>query len=156
MTSCHFCFKIASSSAADFCSSHSSKFRFKQQNIVVAVKSILIKGRMVFNMIEKQFQFQQVNSKIIERIIDDDNVNINHMVLPKGNALPEHFSNSNVYMIVSRGNITLRLDEQQEHIYPSGSIIAIPYNTKMNISNRNDEILEFFVVKAPSPRFFNK
>ena len=107
-------------------------------------------------MIEKQFQFQQVNSKIIERIIDDDNVNINHMVLPKGNALPEHFSNSNVYMIVSRGNITLKLDEQQEHIYPSGSIIAIPYNTKMNISNRNDEILEFFVVKAPSPRFFNK
>jgi hypothetical protein len=41
MTSCHFCFKIAASSAADFCSSHSSKFRFKQQNLVNAVKSIL-------------------------------------------------------------------------------------------------------------------
>lgn len=107
-------------------------------------------------MIEKQFKFQLVNSKVIERIIDDENVNINHMVLPKGDALPEHYSNSNVYMVVIRGSITLRLDDQEEHIYPSGSILNIPYKTKMNVCNQFDEILEFFVVKAPSPQFYTK
>jgi len=107
-------------------------------------------------VIEKQFKFQQVNTKQIEKIIDDDHVNINHMVLTKGDALPEHYSNSNVYMIVTRGSITLRLDEQEEHTYPSGSILNIPYKKKMNISNQHDEILEFFVVKAPSPRFYNE
>lgn len=105
--------------------------------------------------IEKQFLFQKTDSKIIERIIDDDNVNINHMVLPKGEALPEHYSNSNVYMVVIRGIITLRLNEQDEHNYPSGSILTIPFKTKMNVSNKYDEVLEFFVVKAPSPRKFN-
>jgi quercetin dioxygenase-like cupin family protein len=105
-------------------------------------------------MIENKFLFQQTNSKLIERVIDDNNVNINHMVLPKGDALPEHYSNSNVYMIVVRGNITLRLDDQEEHVYPLGSILNIPYKTKMNVFNQHDEILEFFVVKAPNPRFY--
>jgi quercetin dioxygenase-like cupin family protein len=105
-------------------------------------------------MIEKKFLFQQADNKLIERVVDDNNVNINHMILPKGDALPEHYSNSNVYMIVVGGNITLKLDDQEEHVYPSGSILNIPYKTKMNVFNQHDEILEFFVVKAPSPKFY--
>ncbi|MDN5277692.1 MAG: hypothetical protein PWR01_1657 [Clostridiales bacterium] len=50
-------------------------------------------------MVEKKFVFQQVDDKVIERIVDDENVNINHMILKKGDALPQHYSNSNVYMI---------------------------------------------------------
>lgn len=102
-------------------------------------------------MVEKQFVYTQAETKIIERIISDENLDINHMILLKSQALPEHFSNSNVYMIVVRGTVTLRLDEQEEHSYPQGSIITIPYQTKMNVSNQLDETLEFFVVKAPSP-----
>ena len=105
-------------------------------------------------MIEKKFNFSQTNIKLIERILEDENIGINHMVLPKGDALPEHYSNSHVYMIVIRGNITLGLDDQEAHEYPQGSIINIPYNTKMNVSNQYDDILEFFVVKSPSPRSF--
>ncbi|MGI6554554.1 MAG: cupin domain-containing protein [Bacillota bacterium] len=103
-------------------------------------------------MLEKQFNFTHTDSKIIERIIEDENVGINHMVLGKSDALPEHYSNSNVYMIVVRGQVSLRLNEQEEHTYPSGSIINIPFKTKMNVSNQSEDILEFFVVKAPSPK----
>ena len=39
-------------------------------------------------MLEKQFNFTQTDSKIIERIIEDDNVAINHMVLGKSNLCP--------------------------------------------------------------------
>jgi quercetin dioxygenase-like cupin family protein len=105
-------------------------------------------------MLETKYSYTMSDSKTIERIISDDNADINHMVLPKGDALPEHYSNSNVYMIVVRGNITLRLNEKEEHSYPAGNIINIPYNTKMNVYNKDDEILEFFVVKAPSPKAF--
>lgn len=105
-----------------------------------------------FKMVEKQFRYTQSDSKVIERIIEDDHVGINHMILRKSEALPEHYSNSNVYMIVARGNVTLQLDEQQANTYPAGSIMTIPYKTKMNVSNQDEETLEFFVVKAPSPR----
>jgi quercetin dioxygenase-like cupin family protein len=77
------------------------------------------------------------------------------MVLPKGEALPEHYANSNVYMIVSRGAVSLQLNDQDTHVYPHGSIITIPFKTKMNVSNSNDETLELFVLKAPSPRIMN-
>lgn len=102
-------------------------------------------------MIEKKFQYTQSNQKTIEKIILDDNVNINHMILPKGEGLPEHFSNSNVYMIVAKGTVSLELDDQERHDYPAGSILNIPYNTKMNVRNYNGEDVELFVVKSPAP-----
>lgn len=102
-------------------------------------------------MVEKLYSFSLADAKVIERIIEDDNAAINHMILKRDDALPEHRANSNVYMIVVRGNITLQLDDQQPHYYPHGSILAIPYRTLMNVSNQNNEVAEIFVVKSPSP-----
>ncbi len=103
-------------------------------------------------MVENEFRFTMSNEKVIERVLEDDNVGINHMVLRKSEALPEHYSNSNVYMIVARGQVTLQLDDQEPHAYAAGGIVTIPYKTKMNVYNERDEVLELFVVKAPSPR----
>lgn len=105
-------------------------------------------------MLEKNYKFTVSDTKNIERIIDDDNVNINHMVLTTGTGLPEHYSNSNVYMIIVRGTITLKLCEQEPQKYVAGQIIRIPYNVKMNVNNFDEEVLEFFVVKSPSPKHY--
>lgn len=102
-------------------------------------------------MIEKLYNFASGQVKTIERIVEDDFAAINHMILGQNDALPEHNANSNVYMIIVRGRITLRLDDQAEQTYPAGTIVAIPYRTHMQISNQNGETLEFFVIKAPSP-----
>lgn len=103
-------------------------------------------------MLEEQYAFSKSTQKLIEKILEDDHAGINHIILPKGDALPEHYTNSNVYMIIISGTMTLRLTGQEEHNYPGGSIITIPFHTKMNVANRHDELLEFFVVKAPSPK----
>lgn len=101
---------------------------------------------------ETKHEFTRTDQKTIEKVVDDTNVAINHMVLPKGEALPEHNANSNAYMIVVRGQLTLKLEGREEHIYPAGSVVAVPYGMRMHPRNKNDEVLEFFVVKAPSPR----
>lgn len=105
-------------------------------------------------MHEKIYDFSTSETKNIEKLIDDDHLLLNHMVLPKGEGLPEHYSNSNVYMIVIKGSMTLVLDEQEPHLYSCGQIINIPYHTKMNVNNFNESILEFFVIKSPNPRSF--
>ena len=107
-------------------------------------------------MIEQKYEFTLSDSRTVERIVSDGNADINHIILRKGDRLPEHNTNSSVYMIVVRGEISLRLEEQDECTYPAGNIIAIPYNTKMNARNNREEVLEFFVVKAPSPKTFPK
>lgn len=98
------------------------------------------------------YAFSRADSKAIERIVDSDNVAINHMVLPAGEALPEHSANSNVYMIVVRGELTLRLDGQEGLVYGAGTIVSIPYLTRMHPVNKGDEVLELFVIKAPGPK----
>lgn len=113
-------------------------------------------GRSEDKIVEKKFPFTLTNNKHIERILEDDNVAINHMVLPKGEGLPKHYSDSNVYMIVTRGQITLELNDKKANSHPAGSILNIPYKTKMNVYNTQDGVTELFVVKAPSPKTMRK
>jgi len=110
----------------------------------------------VNKLIEKDFNFSNGDTKLIEKIISDGNVDLNHMIFPKDEGLPVHNANSNVYMIVIRGQLTLQLDDQEPHNYARGKIINIPYGTKMDVGNKDDEVLEIFVVKAPSPFNYNK
>lgn len=107
-------------------------------------------------MIEKLYEFSVTDTKTIERVIDDENVNINHIVLDKGGSLPVHNANSNVYLVVVRGTLFVNLAEQDTHAYSAGSIVNVPYGTKMYIRNEDDALLEFFVFKSPNPRFFSE
>ncbi|MDJ0304760.1 cupin domain-containing protein [Dehalobacter sp.] len=103
-------------------------------------------------MIEQVFKMNTGNEKTIEKVIQDDNLHFNHMILNKDEGLPEHFSNSNVYMTVLKGVLSIGLNEQEIHQYEAGTILKIPFNTKMNVKNHNEQVLELIVVKAPAPK----
>lgn len=105
-------------------------------------------------MLEKKYDYTESNKKIIEKIIDDENINLNHVILPPGEKLPEHYTNSNVYLIITKGSMTLKLESQEPAVYPHHAFVNIPFNTKMNLSNQGKSILEFFIVKSPNPKHF--
>lgn len=102
-------------------------------------------------MIEKVYNMTSSNNRTVEMLISDENVHYLHMIFNKDEGLPEHFSNSTVYMTVLKGTLSIGLDEQEIHEYKQGSILKIPYKTKMNVGNKHDDILELIVVKAPAP-----
>ena len=103
-------------------------------------------------MIEKAYELSMADEKTVERVIFDENIHYLHMVFPKGEGLPDHFSNSNVYMTVVRGKLSIGLDNQEIHGYPAGTLLRIPFQTKMNVRNLDDAVLELIVVKAPAPK----
>lgn len=103
-------------------------------------------------MVEQVFELSVSNEKTVEKVIFDENIHYLHMVLNKDEGMPEHFSNSNVYMTVVRGRLSIGLDEQDIHEYSAGTLLKIPFQTKMNIRNMHDETLELIVVKAPAPK----
>ena len=103
-------------------------------------------------MVEKVFTLSTGNDRIVEKVIMDENLHYMHMVFNKDEGLPEHFSNSNVYMTVVRGTLSIALDEQEIHEYNAGSILKIPFQTKMNVKNLHSETLELIIVKAPAPK----
>ncbi len=104
-------------------------------------------------MIEKPYPFTQSNQKVIEKLVGDDVAMINHVVLPAGEALPEHYSDSNVYLIVVEGSLTIQLEDQKANSYEA-SVVNVPFHTRMNISNTGKQALAFFIVKAPHPRVY--
>lgn len=103
-------------------------------------------------MIEELFQLTHTDEKTIKKIVMDENVHYIHMIFGKDEGLPEHFANSNVYMTVLRGTLSIRLDDQDTHEYASGSLLKIPHKTRMNVGNKHDDILELIVLKAPAPQ----
>jgi len=102
-------------------------------------------------MIEQVFDLYKGDDKAIEKVVFDENVHYLHMVFNKEEGLPEHLSNSNVYMTVIRGRLSISLDEQDTHEYEAGTLLKIPFKTKMNVRNLHPETLELIVVKAPAP-----
>ncbi len=98
------------------------------------------------------FRLAQGEDKTIEKVILDENIHYLHLILPNGDGLPEHFSNATVYMTVVRGKLSIGLNDQNILNYEGGTLLKIPYNTKMNVKNLHDEALELIIVKAPAPK----
>lgn len=102
-------------------------------------------------MTEQIFKISTGDEKTVEKVIMDENIHYLHMVFNQNEGLPEHFSNSMVYMTVLRGKLSIGLNEQEIHAYEKGTVLKIPFQTKMNVKNLNSEVLELIVVKAPAP-----
>ena len=102
-------------------------------------------------MVEQIFGLSRGNEKAVEKVLFDDNIHYLHMVFNKDEGLPEHFANSNVYMTVVRGKLSIALDDQDIHEYEAGTLLKIPFQTKMNVKNLQTDTLELIVVKAPAP-----
>jgi len=103
-------------------------------------------------VVEQVFELARGDEKAVERVIFDEHVHYLHMVFNKGEGLPEHFSNSNVYMTVVRGRLSIGLNDQDIHEYEAGTLLKIPFQTKMNVKNLHTETVELIVVKAPAPK----
>jgi len=102
----------------------------------------------------KKTQFKlNYDSKTIEKLIGNPEIMINHFMFGKNEGLPVHNSNSNIYMIILRGKLSLSLNED-DNTHCAGEILTIPYGVKMHVRNENEDILEMFVLKAPHPEYF--
>lgn len=102
-------------------------------------------------MIEKIFKFEESEKTKVEKLIMDENIHYINMTFEKGNGLPEHFSNSVLYMTIKEGILSIGLDNQEIKKYEKGTILKIPFNTKMNVKNTDDELLKLTVIKSPAP-----
>lgn len=103
-------------------------------------------------MVETTYTLSQSKEKTVEKVILDENIHYIHMTFNENENLPEHYSNSTVYMTVIQGTLSITLDDEPTHTYEAGTLLKIPFNTKMNVGNGHKDRLELIVVKAPAPK----
>jgi|GEM_PF-4420449 len=107
-------------------------------------------------MIERVFSFTkgEVSGKLVEEIIHDPDLNLTRIIVPPGGGFFNESTTSNDYLVVVRGEISLKLGSQNPSIYSSGTVIAVVPYVQIEIENPAPEELEFLLLKAPSPERF--
>jgi len=80
--------------------------------------------------------------------VNDNNIANNPIILQEKESLPEIYSTQKIYMIIVLGRIALKLNDQEEKVYSTGSVIDIPARTKMNIVNLSADKMAVLVLKA--------
>jgi quercetin dioxygenase-like cupin family protein len=103
-------------------------------------------------MLEEVFKISTEDKTVVEKLILEDDLHYIHMVFTKDKGLPLHYSNSVVHMTVIRGKLSITLGDQDTKIYEAGTLLKIPFDVKMDVKNKHDEVLELIVVKAPGPK----
>ncbi len=99
-------------------------------------------------MKETAYTLTQSNDKLIEKLIVHEKIQYTHMIFPGKEGLPEHYSNAELYFTVLKGTLSLRLEEQENHKYPVGSVVYVPYQTLMNVRNLEEDLLELVLLKS--------
>jgi len=88
-----------------------------------------------------------------QSVYETDDIQIMRIRLSGGHSLPTHNANSNVLIVPLHGVVTVQTGEEEVTAEP-GEAISVPYDTKMDVSNRSMAASAFLVLKTPHPKSF--
>jgi quercetin dioxygenase-like cupin family protein len=83
-------------------------------------------------------------------LVDEKYLQINQICLEPGQQVPSHKANSNVTLMVVRGEGTFRIGEEEMKMGPA-KLLRVPFQSPMQIQNEAKDRLVFLVIKAPHP-----
>ena len=93
------------------------------------------------------YQEQKMGSR---KLVDEKHLLLMQAALKPGQAVPQHSANSNVHIIVIRGEVVINLNGK-ENLAKEGSLVPIIYKTSMNIVNKSNKDASFLIIKTPNP-----
>ncbi len=93
------------------------------------------------------YPYTLTDQDTFENIFDKGDFLMNHVVMPVGKVFPKHPTDSNVYIIVLRGELTVLLEEDAAIILRKGQVGNVPQGVESSLSNMSDEVIELIVMK---------
>jgi len=97
---------------------------------------------------EKAYNYTVTDEEIFENVLKDENIMLNHVVIPAGKVFPKHPTDADVYATIIRGQLSLTIGDQDENVYVKGQVVTIPKGTMSELGNKGEGITEMFVVKC--------
>lgn len=86
-------------------------------------------------------------TKKVERLVEDPQFHLVHMIFNTDEGLPIHPAHANLYMTVLSGSLSIQLNDEPLLIVKAKSVVKIPLGTVMNVRNLHPEQLELLVIK---------
>ena len=84
------------------------------------------------------------------KLVDEKYLQLMQAALKPGQSVPQHNANSNVHILVVRGEMVINLDGM-EVLAAEGSLVPVIHKTLMNIKNQSGQDASFLIIKTPNP-----
>lgn len=84
------------------------------------------------------------------KLVDEKYLLMMQVALKPGQSVPEHNANSNVHILIVKGDVIAKLNGV-ENPAKEGSLVPIAFKTSMSIINRSGKEASFLVIKTPNP-----
>jgi len=89
------------------------------------------------------------------KIVDEKYLLVMQIALKPGQSVPQHNANSNVHLLVVRGNLTVNLNGLDNQI-KNGDLLPVAYQAPMIIKNTGSDDATLLVFKTPNPSEMQK
>jgi quercetin dioxygenase-like cupin family protein len=84
-------------------------------------------------------------------LIDEDYLLLMQAALRPGQSVPQHNANSNVHLLILKGEVIVNLNGQDNAV-KEGDLVPVAFKTPMNIRNNSNENAVFLIIKTPNPK----
>jgi len=84
------------------------------------------------------------------KVVDEKHLLIMQIALRPGQVVPRHNANSNVHLLVLKGEVTINLEGVDSRA-GEGALVPVKYQTPMTITNTGGRDATFLVLKTPNP-----
>jgi quercetin dioxygenase-like cupin family protein len=84
------------------------------------------------------------------KVVDEKHLLVMQIALKPGQSVPQHNANSNVHILVVRGNLSVNLDGADNQV-KEGDLLPVAFQTPMIIKNTGSDNATFLVFKTPNP-----
>ena len=106
------------------------------------------KEKVMENVLENiPYQDEKMGSR---KLVDEKYLLLMQAALKPGQSVPQHNANSNVHILVVRGEVVINLDGT-ESLAREGSLLPVSHQTSMNIKNKSAQDASFLIIKTPNP-----
>ncbi len=72
------------------------------------------------------------------------------VALKPGQSVPQHNANSNVHILVVKGEVVITL-EGKDIVAKEGALVPVAFKTPMSVANKSKDKASFLIIKTPNP-----
>ncbi|MGD9643309.1 MAG: hypothetical protein AB7V08_11285 [Elusimicrobiales bacterium] len=84
------------------------------------------------------------------KLVDEKYLLMMQVALKPGQSVPQHNANSNVHLIIVKGEVIISLNGVETPA-KEGSLVPIAFKTSMSVMNKSEKGASFMIVKTPNP-----
>lgn len=84
------------------------------------------------------------------QLVDEKHLLVMQVGLKPGQQVPPHNANSNVHLLILKGQVIVTLDGK-DIVAARGDLVPVAFKTPMSIRNASQENASFLILKSPNP-----